>query len=176
MPNLSDHDLKQMDPAWQQRQPEPTVRGLLERALDDLRQARDRLNQNPTNSSRPPTSMEPWRRGGAAEPEAAAVADDSEPAEPAQAASPEGEGEPAAKAPSPPAADAEGGAARRGPGKQPGAPGFGRTQKLAITDTESRHPLRCVRQCARSGRAGLGLVRLGLRRSGRRTAGGGLAA
>ena len=53
MPNLSDHDLRQMDPTWQQRQPEETVRGLLERALDDLRQARDGLNQNPTNKFAP---------------------------------------------------------------------------------------------------------------------------
>ena len=37
MPNLSDHDLWQMDPGWQQRQPEETVLGLLQRALDDLR-------------------------------------------------------------------------------------------------------------------------------------------
>jgi hypothetical protein len=37
MPNLTDHDLKQMDPTWQQRQPEETVRGLLVRALDDQR-------------------------------------------------------------------------------------------------------------------------------------------
>ena len=65
MPNLSDHDLRQIDPTWQQRQPEDMVRGLLAHALDDLRQACDRLNQNPSNSSRPPGSMEPWRRGGA---------------------------------------------------------------------------------------------------------------
>ena len=73
MPNLSDHDLRQMDPTWQQRQPEETVRGLLERALDDLRQARDGLNQNPTNSSRPPASMKPWRRAQAAQTQAEAV-------------------------------------------------------------------------------------------------------
>ena len=36
-PNLSDHDLKQIDAAWQAAQPEPVVRGLLNRALEDLR-------------------------------------------------------------------------------------------------------------------------------------------
>lgn len=61
MANLSDHDLKQMDEAWQGRQPEPVVRELLKRTLDDLRVARDRLNQNSTNSSRPPGSMPPWQ-------------------------------------------------------------------------------------------------------------------
>ena len=138
MPNLSDHDLKQMDPTWQQCQPETTVRGLLARALDDLRQARDRLNQNPTNSSRPSGSMEPWRRAGAAEPEAA---DDAAPVEPLPPEAPDGE--PGARAPSPPKADAESAAPRR-PGKPPGAPGFGRTQKLALTDTEHHHPVHCA--------------------------------
>lgn len=65
-PNLSDHDLRQMDQAWQQQQSEPTVRGLLARALDDLRLARDRLNQTPDNSSRPSGSMPPWQRGAGA--------------------------------------------------------------------------------------------------------------
>ncbi len=65
MPNLSDHDLRQMDPAWQQHQSDGTVRALLARALDDLRLARDRLNQTPANSSRPSGSMAPWQRGGA---------------------------------------------------------------------------------------------------------------
>lgn len=63
-PNLSDHDLRQMDPAWQQQQPDATVRALLARALDDLRLARDRLNQTPGNSSRPSGSMAPWQRAG----------------------------------------------------------------------------------------------------------------
>jgi len=50
MPNLSDHDLQQMDRTWQAGQPEPVVRGLLERALEDLRTARDRLNQTPSGT------------------------------------------------------------------------------------------------------------------------------
>lgn len=65
-PHLSDHDLRQMDSVWQQHQTDETVRGLLARALDDLRLARDRLNQSPQNSSRPSGSMAPWQRGGAA--------------------------------------------------------------------------------------------------------------
>ena len=66
MPKLSDHDLRQMDQAWQQQQTDATVRGLLGRALDDLRLARDRLNQTPNNSSRPSGSMPPWQREAAA--------------------------------------------------------------------------------------------------------------
>ena len=138
MPNLSDHDLRQMDPTWQQRQPEDTVRGLLGRALDDLRQARDRLNQGPTNSSRPSGSMEPWRGGGAAEAEVAAPQDG------ASTDSARGkDDEPGVKAPSSPKDSADG-AAPRGPGKPAGAAGFGRTQKIAFTETECHRPLHCA--------------------------------
>ena len=77
-PNLSDHDLRQMDPEWQQHQSGGTVRALLARALDDLRLARDRLSQTPANSSRPSGSMASWQRGGVA---AGATANDGEPSD-----------------------------------------------------------------------------------------------
>jgi hypothetical protein len=51
-----------MSEDWQHRQSEPVVRSLLKRTLDELRVARDRLNQNPNNSSRPSGSMAPWQR------------------------------------------------------------------------------------------------------------------
>ena len=131
MANLTDHDLRQMDPTWQQRQPEETVRGLLARALDDLRQARERLNQNPTNSSRPSGSMEPWRRGDAHKVgvDEAAVSDDEPASEPAPIKS--GEDEAGAQAPAAPKSGAAG-PAPRGPGKPPGAAGaFSRCHRLA---------------------------------------------
>lgn len=52
-----------MDEAWQDKLPEPKIRNLLKRTLEDLRVARDRLNQNPGNSSRPSGSMPPWLGG-----------------------------------------------------------------------------------------------------------------
>ena len=61
MAHLSDFDLCQMDDSWQSRQPEAVVRSLLTRTLDDLRVARDRLNQNPKNSSCPSGSTPPWQ-------------------------------------------------------------------------------------------------------------------
>ena len=54
--------MQQMDAAWVNAQPEEVVRGVLARALDDLRLARDRINQSPGNSSRPSGSMPPWKR------------------------------------------------------------------------------------------------------------------
>ena len=50
MPNLSDHDLKQIDHVWLDRQPESVVRGLLRRTLDDLRLVRSQLSQTPDDS------------------------------------------------------------------------------------------------------------------------------
>jgi transposase len=153
MPNLSDHDLRQMDPGWQERQPEETVRGLLGRALDDLRQARDRLNQNPTNSSRPPGSLEPWRKGAAderaAKPEEGAAHDEA-PAEAAEAKAARSEPDAGAGAQEDGASQAVADSAAAGrAGKPVGAAGFGRTQKLAPTQTEEHRPLRCA-ACARA--------------------------
>ncbi len=65
MTNISDYDLKQMDEVWQGKLAEPAARALLKRTLEDLRVARDRLNQNPGNSSRPSGSMPPWQCGDA---------------------------------------------------------------------------------------------------------------
>ena len=65
MTNISDYDLKQMNEIWQGKLAEPAARTLLKRTLEDLRVARDRLNQNPGNSSRPSGSMPPWQGGDA---------------------------------------------------------------------------------------------------------------
>ena len=168
MPNLSDHDLKQMDPAWQAGLPEPVVRGLLKRALDDLRLARDRLNQRPDNSSRPPGSMAPWQRGttaGEASRDADLSLEDALPEAPGGAATgpqqaPAAAAGPADQAP-PEAAGGKAGAtaartqacatpsptARR-PGRRLGAPGHGREQHLLPTHTQDHRP-QCCAACQR---------------------------
>lgn len=63
MPNLSDFALKQMDETCLCRQPGLALRHLTKRPVEDLRLARDRLNQNPSNSARPPSSMPPSQHG-----------------------------------------------------------------------------------------------------------------
>src|SRR5215207_1371985 len=143
-PNLSDHDLKQMDEAWQVGQSEPVVRGLLNRALEDLRAARDRLNQTPKNSSRPSGSMPPWRggTGDASDDASGKTLTDDQDESPRQAgdAPAEPSSEPTSEQPSPdaPAPTAPGAQpdtavcvqapaiARRPPGRRVGAPGHGR--------------------------------------------------
>ena len=70
--HLSDHSLRQIDDAYIQSLDSEALRGLSLRLLADLKEARERLNQGPTNSSRPPSSRAPWERGATvAEPDEA---------------------------------------------------------------------------------------------------------
>ena len=150
MPKLSDHDLKQMDSAWLQRQSDEVIRGLCERALEDLRAARDRLNQNPNNSSRPSGSMPPWQRTGIAKAIEALASEPSKiqgtqpsPSEGAHDTIP-------ADTPVPEKGDAQANLAKESlpqtpkrPGRPTGAQGHGRTQKLAPTASHKKYPTHC---------------------------------
>lgn len=57
---LSDHDLRQIDEIYLRSLGSEELIIITIRLLNDLKEARDRLNQNPSNSSRPPSSREPW--------------------------------------------------------------------------------------------------------------------
>ncbi|MFZ1642014.1 MAG: IS66 family transposase, partial [Candidatus Contendobacter sp.] len=129
--HLSDHSLRQIDDAYLRSLDPEALCGLSVRLLADLKEARERLNQGPTNSSRPPSSRAPWERGET-------VAESDEAAEPAKTP-------PATVAPAvvKPALGA------RKAGKQPGAPGVGRTQEFAAHETIAHYP----EVCAGCGRA-----------------------
>ena len=58
--NLSDHDLSQIDEPYVRSLSHAQKMDLLLKTLDDLKVARDRLNQTPQNSSMPPGSQAPW--------------------------------------------------------------------------------------------------------------------
>lgn len=66
--HLSDYSLRQIDDTYIQSLDVEGLRHLSSRLLTDLQEARERLNQGPTNSSRPPSSQAPWERGSAANP------------------------------------------------------------------------------------------------------------
>jgi transposase len=140
VPHLTDHDLRQMDDAWQQRLSESAARAVLGRVLDDLKEARDRLNQNADNSSRPPGSLPPWEQRGA-------DAEDQEDDE-AEIPGPRGAAEAREEAADASPAEAPPVSARapsdRKPGKQRGAKGYGRTQKLVVHEVVCRHPETCA--------------------------------
>jgi hypothetical protein len=150
--HLTDHDLLQLDRDTLARLDEEALRRLSERLLDDLKEARDRLNQDSKNSSRPPSSDFPYdrsRRAAAVDEPAddPAVDEDSVLAETLPAETPPQESEAAKRAtdPSPSDADAQDRpSVARAPGRQPGAPGHGRTQSLVVTQTLIHRPEVCA--------------------------------
>jgi transposase len=144
--HLSPHSLRQIDDAYLQSLEVEALRGLSMRLLADLKEAWDRLNQGPENSSRPPSSRAPWERknGGEretdadAEADALAADDDREPEPAANLAEPKSaEPKPAEPKPAEPKPT-------RKPGKQPGAPGIGRTQVFQANAEQAHYPERCA--------------------------------
>jgi hypothetical protein len=67
--HLSDYSLRQIDDVYLQYLEVEALRNLSLRLLADLQEARERLNQGPTNSSRPSSSRIPRELGGASVPE-----------------------------------------------------------------------------------------------------------
>ena len=61
---LSGHDLKQINDDTLDRLTEEQLLALSKLMLSDLKETTDRLNQNPSNSSRPSGSMPSWERDG----------------------------------------------------------------------------------------------------------------
>jgi len=60
---LSDHSLRQIDEESINSLPEDAVRTLAIKLLNDLKEARERLNRNSQNSPVPPGSEAPWDKG-----------------------------------------------------------------------------------------------------------------
>jgi hypothetical protein len=129
---LNDHDLRQIDEQYlKSLRPEEVIRVSL-RLLKDLKEARERLNQNPDNSSRPPSSRDPWVVAKLEEADdeidKESDSDDAllkEATDTDEVSDPEEKEEPKKNPPS-------SGQGRKA-GKQKGAKGFGRTQKLPVT-------------------------------------------
>ncbi len=111
------------------------------------KEARERLRQNPHHSSRPPSSRAPWERpsGGGGDEEAidapSPTAEEAAPDEAdADATRPLRE---ALGSPDPPASAYEAPETEkpnRQAGKQPGAPGIGRTQVLSAHERRQHRP------------------------------------
>jgi transposase len=142
---LKEHELLQIDEKFisQLREQDPdALAGLSIKLASDLKEALERLNQNPSNSSRPSGSLAPWDKGKVDEDEeddelnidekealrsktninkkeSSDAVDTKENSSPSE--KPKGTNEP------------------HKPGRQPDSQGFGRTQKLANTDTKHHH-------------------------------------
>jgi transposase len=139
---LEDYDLRQIDEATLRLPSKEDLRTLSTKLLQDLKEARERLNQSPNNSSRPPSSRVPWEKNDGSEQsevERSPVPEDEEDAPrdddaDAEKADPKKAGKPSKEENGP----------RRKPGKQPGSPGHGRTQVIAITGTVDHRPDTCA--------------------------------
>ena len=136
--HLSDHSLRQIDDAYIRSLDPAALRGLSLRLLADLKEARERLHQGPTNSSRPPSSRAPWDRG-----ETITKPDDAEVpssgAESIEVSAAAGQPAPVPSVIQPTTVNAD-----RKAGKQPGAPGAGRTQVFSAHEECPHYPAVCV--------------------------------
>jgi transposase len=142
--HLSDHDLRQLDESYLETLSPEQARALLSKALADLKVARERLGQNPSNSSRPPSTRAPWEQAEGGDEDVGEDADGDAPA-----AAPRGEEE----AKSEPNGEDAPGKARKGkcsiskagrPGRRKGAPGHSRTQHLPVDAMQTHAPDRCA--------------------------------
>jgi hypothetical protein len=154
---LSDYDLRQIDEERINNLSETAVKNLSVTLLNDLKEARERLNQNAKNSSIPPSSEAPWDKASkyGDEEKDDESSDDIEALDKAihadtrslagDCCSDEIETPSLSEASSEPATTPEPPQdAPRKPGKQPGAQGFGREQKITIHQHEHHYPDQCV--------------------------------
>ena len=156
-------ELQQLTPEYINTLSPARLVTLCEQLRQDLITARDRLNQNPSNSSRPSSTLAPWDRQSknkdfeddqdpneilsSPEDPSKGVSDDDSDDDDSNPASPDTPSHPN---------DSKGGSGspknpagkKRKPGKQPGAKGFGRTQKLIVTKTVILKP-ECCKGCAK---------------------------
>ena len=130
---LNDHDLRQIDETYLKSLGLEEVIRVSLRLLKDLKEARERLNQNPDNSSRPPSSREPWVVARL-EKEDDEIDEESnlDDALQKQATDTDDENSDPKEKEEPKKNHPSSGQGRK-PGKQKGAKGFGRTQKLPVT-------------------------------------------
>lgn len=158
---ISDHSLRQLDETYLEGLKEEQLLALSVKLLADLKEAREKLNQNSGNSSRPPSSRAPWER-----PEPTLVTARSEESEAGEEESPtEATAKPVEKR-----EVQETAGDRRRAGKRVGAPGHGREAPKRIDISERHVPERCS-GCGRSlldleGRAYTGYYEVDLMRDG----------
>ena len=148
---LTDFDLRQMNSGWMKSLSEDRLRKVAITLMEDLKEARDRLNMDPSNSSRPSGSMPPWEKSRQ-KPDDDVDGDDAvdvkaSPVAPQAKKEPLPElsattGETAAEGSTPP--EGKPATPPKKKGKPQGAPGYGRTQKLTLTLTRDHYPETCA--------------------------------
>ena len=130
---LKDHDLKQIDRKYLGKLPPEKLVEVSLKLLEDLKEARDRLNQTPQNSSRPSGSYAPWEGG---------IASKESPVEPGSDKEP-GEEKKKRRAKRDPKAG-KGKRSKKKQGKQKGAQGHGRQVTLEVSDVKIHQAEQCA--------------------------------
>jgi len=158
---IKDHDLRQLNEARLQALLEKDPAALLQltnRLLNDLKEARERLNQNPSNSSCPSGSQHPWFRAGDDDSteEDEEMEDDSSDSESVASDITSQEEEKSGNASAENEDSDDNGKTEKKtekdrssepknrPGKQPGAQGFGRSKELIVNETIHHYPDQCA--------------------------------
>jgi transposase len=133
-----------MDESWLGLLTPVQLQAVSVRLLRELKETRDRLNQSPSNSSKPPSSRPAWETSPAAG-TTPAQAPASEATTAGACAGPDaGPSSPSPAASSGRTRASGGESTGRKAGKQPGAKGHGRTQRFAIDDTVAHYPEHCA--------------------------------
>lgn len=141
---LTDNDLKQIDDQYLYGLPTDKLLNLSLKLLQDLKEARDCLNQNPQNSSRPSGSFPPWQGKPNVDNstveenthQESEIKEQKNESTPTQKQEQENESTPTQKqAPK---------IKKKKPGKQVGAEGHGRQVELPVTAVESHPACQCA--------------------------------
>ena len=146
---LSEHDLKQLDEERVRSFAPEDLCTLSLKLLADLKEARDRLNQSPDNSSRPPSSRAPWEKAST---DGQSEGEDEWPPEADRPGKQEAEPDdaPSAAQDTKDVEQEESAATKKPrsepgkPGKPKGQPGHGRTVELPVTAEETHRPHKCA--------------------------------
>lgn len=128
---LKDHDLKQIDKTYLEGLSADKLLEVSMKLLADLKEARDRLNQTPQNSSRPSGSYAPWEGGiktGSSPIAEASVKEDGRREEKEQKKS----------------RPSQRGRQKKKQGKQAGAKGHGRKVELSVTEVKVHRAEECA--------------------------------
>ena len=146
---LNDQQLTQIDVQYIIRLANSDVGALIDLAVtlvNDLKETRERINQNPSNSSKPSGSLAPWDKGPSKGEQSADVDEDDNSASISTPSASdalsdlnktdESNSDDVDSGDDSPSNEAK---AKRKSGRQLGSQGFGRTQKLPVTHTEHHH-------------------------------------
>lgn len=136
---MKDHDLKQLNREYFGTLSSEQLLNLAEKLLNDLRDARDRQNQTPQNSSRPSGSYAPWQQ--AQNSDTQGQSDDTNSKENTENKQSEKGTLVVERGETETEPDSQ---KKRKAGKQLGAKGFGRTVELPVTGEEVHKAEQCA--------------------------------